>query len=1009
MTKEEGRIKLQTLIDNFEYEFVNQPATVRRDYNEATVRAKFLDPFFEALGWDMRGKEAHVEYSQTREDDGSKGRADYFFTLGHGKEFYVEAKKPAENLAENPHHFMQARRYAYSAKHPVTVLTDFEEFFVYLGRGAEPKPTDNQNTARITSLCCTYTDYLNKWDELWQYFSRDNVMQGALETIPGVGKDIKGSAAVDSLFLADIESWRKLLAENIHKNNPSLSRRLLNELVQRTIDRIIFLRICEDREIEEYGRILKLKDVTGIYDGLKRLFKQADDRYNSGLFHFKKEKGRQDFDETSLGLVIDDEPLQTIVTRLYWPGGPYAFAAMPADILGQVYERFLGKVIEIDGDTVTVEDKPEVKKAGGVFYTPEYIVDYIVKHTVGRLLDGSKPAAVAKLRILDPACGSGAFLINAYQYLLDWHLDWYKANTPEKWSGKDKPLMKDEQGIYRLTLAERKRILLANIYGVDIDSQAVEVTRLSLLLKCLEGETRRDLQMQLFTERLLPDLDANIKCGNSLIGRDFYHDKQPGLFGLEEKLKINVFDWISEFAAIMTDGGFDAVIGNPPYVRQETLGDVFKNYVSTRFSSFAGTADLYVYFIEKAHTLLKTGGLFGYICSNKFMRSNYGSALRAFLATHSTIRQLIDFGELPVFQTAATFPVILLTEHKKPGKQSFTYAPVKRLDFETLDQEVEAIGQKLDESALAGNNWTLASSGEIAVFEKMRNGATTLGAYIGNKIYYGIKTGLNEAFVIDRETRDRLITEDSKNAEFIKPFAIGDYVRKYRIEGKEKFIILIPRGWTKKQISSISEDDVWFWFQENYASLADHLRPFQEKAVKRCDKGDYWWELRACDYYDAFTKPKIMYPVIGKELRFTLDSLGYYSNDKTFIIPVEDFYLLGLLNSSICWSYLKRLCSVLGDADKGGRLELRAVHVKQLPIRTINFDDPAEKKLHDDLVTLVKSMLKHHKDFQTAGLDSQSKKIMQDEITDTDRQINAIVYKLYDLTPEEIKIVEGAS
>jgi type I restriction-modification system DNA methylase subunit len=398
------------------------------------------------------------------------------------------------------------------------------------------------------------------------------------------------------------------------------------------------------------------------YKRLCQFFRLADDKYNSGLFHFRGEKDRPEPpDDLSLNMFLDDKTLKEIVKNLYYPDSPYEFSVLPADILGQVYEQFLGKVIHLSvGHRATIEDKPEVKKAGGVFYTPRYIVDYIVKNTVGKLLEGKTPKQAANLKILDPACGSGSFLIGAYQCLLDRHRDWYAEHTPEKWATGKKPALYQAQGgEWRLTTIERKRILLNNIFGVDIDPQAVEVTKLSLLLKVLEGATDQLVSRQgiLLHERVLPDLGGNIKCGNSLIGPDFYEGRLTGIIDEEERLRVNVFDWKKEFAEIMPNGGFDAVIGNPPYVRQEMLGD-FKGYFQQHYKTYDGAADLYVYFIERGMTFLKNRGLFSYIVANKWMRANYGMTLRKWLKAQN-IEEIIDFGDLPVFQKATTYPCII--------------------------------------------------------------------------------------------------------------------------------------------------------------------------------------------------------------------------------------------------------------------------------------------------------------------------------------------------------------
>src|SRR3989339_1889292 len=381
-------------------------------YNEAQVRREFIEPFFEVLGWDVYNRQGYAEqYKDVVHEDSVKvgvslKAPDYSFRIGGQRKFFLEAKKPSVSIKDDIDPAYQLRRYAWSAKLPLSILTDFEEFAVYDCR-VKPNKTDKASTARIMYVgnCAEFTQH---WDEIASIFSRDAVLKGSFDRYAESSKAKKGTAEVDTAFLKEIESWRDALARSLALRNPELSQRDLNFAVQRTIDRIIFLRICEDRGIERYGQLMALQNGDRMYARLCELFYRADERYNSGLFHFQKEKDRSESPDTlTPNLDIDDGALRDVIKNLYYPDSPYEFSVLSADILGQVYEQFLGKVIRLTaGHRAVVEEKPEGRKAGGGYYTPTYIVDYIVKKTVGKLLEDKTPKQVSKIKILDPACGS---------------------------------------------------------------------------------------------------------------------------------------------------------------------------------------------------------------------------------------------------------------------------------------------------------------------------------------------------------------------------------------------------------------------------------------------------------------------------------------------------------------------------------------------------------------------------------------------------------------------------
>jgi len=978
-------------------------------YNETQLRREFLDPFFKALGWDVDNTQGYAEaYKDVVHEDaikigGMSKAPDYSFRVGGARKFFLEAKKPSVNIKLDIAPAFQLRRYAWSAGLPLSILSDFEELAVYDCR-LKPVKTDQASKARILYL--TFRDYAERWDEITAIFSKEAVLKGSFDRYAHAAKGKKGTAGVDAAFLAEIESWRELLAKNIALRNPGIGSHDLNFAVQQTIDRIIFLRIAEDRGLEPYGRLQALANGANVYDRLKQLFHQADDRYNSGLFHFRAEKERPEApDGLTLSLALDDKPLKEIFKNLYYPDSPYEFSVLPADILGQVYEQFLGKVIRLTaGNRAVVEDKPEVKKAGGVFYTPTYIVDYIVRNTVGKLVEGKTPKQAENLKILDPACGSGSFLIGAYQYLLDWHLAWYGANDPEKHAkGKNPKIylaggVGGEGGTWRLATAERKRILLSHIHGVDIDAQAVEVTKLSLLLKVLEGESDQTLasQFKLFHERALPDLDSNIKCGNSLVGPDFYDGNLD--LGEDERRRVNVFDWEAEFPGVFAVGGFDAVIGNPPYVRQESLAEL-KPYLQAHYTTSHGVADLYVYFIEKGVSLLKQGGVYGVIVANKWMRAGYGEPLRCWMK-RQRIEEIVDFTDMPIFRNATTYTCILQLCKDEP-LNAFAATQVRTLDFPSLGEYVGEHRYRVSQSTLDDRGWSLADESTQRLQNKLKSLGIALRDYVNGAICYGIKTGYNEAFVIDQATRDQIVAEDSSSAAIIKPFLVGRDIKRYQPPASKQYVLFTRRGIDIRKYPAV---------ERHLLAFKDRLTPkpkdWKGGAWKGRKPGTYQWhEIQdTVDYYLEFDKPKILWPGISAEVTaFSIDESGNYGNDNTQIIISGERYLLGILNSRLMRFFLTQIC----DRVQGGFYRLKIAYVQQLPIRPIDFSDPADRARHDKMVALVESMLALHQRLATANT-AHDKTLLQRQIGATDKQIDRLVYELYGLTEDEIASVENA-
>ncbi|MEA2045295.1 MAG: TaqI-like C-terminal specificity domain-containing protein [Euryarchaeota archaeon] len=971
-------------------------------YNETQLRREFVDPFFKALGWDVDNEKGYAEaYKDVIHEDaikvgGSTKAPDYCFRIGGARKFFVEAKKPSVNLKDDISPAFQLRRYSWSAKLPLGILTDFEELAVYDGR-IQPVKTDRSSKARTMYL--TYKEYVDRWDEIASIFSQDAVLKGSFDKYVESSKRKRGTAEVDAAFLKEIESWRDMLARNIALRNPDLSTRDLNFAVQRTIDRIIFLRICEDRGIEKYGWLQSLLEGSRVYPRLCEFFHRADERYNSGLFHFQDDPDRQEpADELTLGLEIDDKPLKDILRSLYYPDSPYEFSVLPAEILGHVYEQFLGKVISLTpGHRAKVEYKPEVRKAGGVYYTPSYIVDYIVENTVGKLLEGATPKTASELRVLDPACGSGSFLIGAYQRLLDWHRDWYVTTlvpllesgksavsedvmallpggygVPKKGRGRGRPkksesnssqlpVFQAQGGEWKLTIEERRRILLNNIYGVDIDPQAVEVTKLSLHLKVLEGENEETLskQLKLFQERALPDLRQNIKCGNSLIGPDFY-DGQSTLLDEEEMYRVNAFDWGAEYPEIMDKGGFDAVIGNPPYIfaRDEGFTNHEKQYFK-KYNHYKYQINTFVLFTEQGFNLLQNRGFLGYIIPNNWLSISTMKHFRDFIVASTGDITIIN-NRFKVFLGASVDTSLLLFKKIEPTQICLaeSYTPGEITPTATVNPEeilADAIIQFRLHKNPAARNLLNKIESESWALQKIAIVKAGLKAY---------ETGKGNPPQTNEMKKNRVYHSKQKLDQNYRIYLNGKDVRRYSSTWSGEYLKYGP-------------------------NLAAPRSP------------------------TLFEGRRILVRQIPSPPPYSINAMivsGEELNDiNSMIVKVKSRfsikYIIGILNSCLLafWFDYK--------FDKFQRVIFPQFKVNELsmfPIRPIDFSDPEDVIRHDQMVELVNRMLELNKKLAEANT-GHEKTLLQRQIDATDRQIDRLVYELYDLTEEEVKIVEEAS
>ncbi len=1004
MTQSEAHEKIQQLIEKFRRE---QAAGVIDQYNESETKTGFIEPLLQALGWNTQDRN-----EVGLEEKISGGRVDYSLKIKGSPKIYIEAKPPRANLAK-PETISQAITYGYNkGSIQWVLLTDFQELRLF---DVTIWP-NKRNLEAGLRLVLTYDRFLEKFDELW-LLSRESVESGLLDRSLLSKKLDRLRCPVDKKILDDMKRWREILAKDIYKNHPDMTEDQLKDNVQRILDRIIFIRSCEDRGLT-YGEklqemALQRRDDIGpaFMPTLKALFRRYDRDFDSELFD----------EHPCEDLAIDFVALKEIILETY---DRYLFDVIGVEVLGNIYEQYLGFVPRLTEKRVKYEPKPEVRKAGGIFYTPEYIVDYIVKNTVGRFLAEKKPKEIKGLRILDPACGSGSFIIRAFKELERY----YQHLKKEAWEKRQNALAKvyedqaqfsfdegSQESRWELNVFDKRKLVLDHLFGVDLDEQAVEVTRLSLMLKMLEGE-----HGIIPGRAVLPTLDHNIKCGNSLISGDVL--KLQSFFE-EDWIKTKEFDWKARFRRIIEEEkGFDIIIGNPPYVRIQTLPKDHVGFFNENYVSATGNYDIYALFVERGLQLLKPGGILGFILPHKFFQAAYGQGLRKLISEQKVLMEVVNFRDNQIFEEASTYTCLLFLQ--KGRERTFKYSevakleePAKQLDIIREHVEYEddrmRIG-KIPKKQVTESPWSFGFGEEAELLEKLGNVGTTLGD-VSKRIFQGVITSADTVFlfkefesvgkskvkVYSKELQEKVVLEENTLKRVVRSGDIGQYY------AQPTCLVLFPYKIEEDQACLLSKEEI----QSHYRLSWDYLK--QCKKVLEDREGgkfrdDEWYRFGRTQNIGMWEQPKILVPYMITRLSAYLDSQDHYyfvnvttggygiliDNDKVSL-P----YLTALLNSRLLDFYLKRITTNF----RGGYFAANKQYIERLPIHIIDFSNPKEKKLHDELEKLVDVMLHLRRQEQKAKAHELDQ--LKRQIEKTDREIDQKVYELYGITEKEKELI----
>jgi len=970
----------------------NRAYYLTSQYNESQVRIDFLDPFFELMGWDINNKEAKstnerevlLEEALKEDTYSSTKKPDYTFRLFSKRKFFLEAKKPYVKIEVDEKSAKQVRRYGFTAKLKISILSNFEYLAIY-DCSKKVEQSDLATNSRIKLY--HYTEYIEKFDEIKNQLSREIVYNGKFDI---VWKDIEEQLklfSIDKLFLEHINDWRTLLGKEIYSHKPSLNEEELNDIVQSYINSIIFLRVCEDRNLEIFKTLFNLAENENI-NALIAKFRESDTKYNAGLFNY-------DLIEE----IIQDNSSSfwIIIKQLYFPESTYSFSVFASDILGSIYEIFLAEQLKIIDNKIVLTKKPEHIDRD-IVTTPTFVIHDILRKTISEYCVGKSDIEILNSTFADIACGSGAFLLEIYQLLHDILVDYYLIHDKCK-------IIQISQNSFKLDFDIKKQILENCIYGVDKDFNAVEASKFGLLLKLLENENNTTI-----SKPALPNLDKNIQFGNSLISSNEIDE--------EEFEIINPFNF--------GDTKFDIIVGNPPYMSTEHIKKftpIELPLYKSKFLSAYKQFDKYFLFIEKGLNLLKKDGYLGYIIPNKFFKVASGKNLRNLLVNAKYIKEIISFGANQIFDDKTTYTCLLILQKNK--QKNIKYHEVTTLkDWKTRNFDIDDF-DIINFNELHNDSWVLVSGNLKSLFKKINTQSITLENLIGSdNIYNGIQTSANPIYIhtITYEDKDYLYfmkdgndwkIEKDLTKPYFKTSKGKDNLYTYRPLLPNSFVIY-PYIKINEEIKFVEIEQLKIEFPYAYQYLLYYKNKLNnnKRDIKPIpETSDEWYRYGRHQSLDKCDVPaKIIVGVLSQGDKYAIDYNGtLISSGGTAgycMITLPDdckysiYYIQALLNSK----YLEWFSSLIGEVFRGGYIARGTKILKKLPIRIIDFNNLEDKLLHDNITIIQKRLIEIQNKMDKNIGNNRKLTILQKQFNNTKIKLNNLLKILYNLQENDILI-----